>query len=180
MKMHETIEECAVRELGEETKYIASDLKQFGVFSKVDRDPRYRVVTVAFYALSEVRPVEGGSDAKEARWFPLGEELDLPFDHNEILKAAKQRLHDDLYLRPVGFDLLPKIFSIPQLQRLYETILDKSFDRRNFQKKMLSTKIVQRVDSTGIVEQKRTTILYSFNKEEYENLKKNGDFRIEF
>ena len=178
MHMNETIEECAKRELQEETGLVSPYMKQLGVFSAVDRDPRNRVVTVAFYALVKMQSVRGGSDAKEARWCPIDEMPSLAFDHKEILGAALERLRQDLHFNPVGFELLPEKFSIPQLQRLYEAILEMHFDRRNFQKKILSTGIITALEEKAPSTRYRASTLYRFDEEQYTLMKLN--FRLEF
>jgi len=151
MKMDETIEQCTERELEEETSLKGVYLKQFGCFSTVDRDPRGRVVTVASYALVRKSAVKGGDDAMDARWFEMEMLPDLAFDHHIIIDKAMERLKEDIHFRPVGFQLLEETFTMPELQHIYEAILNKSFDRRNFAKKMLSTQIV--MDAQMVVEE---------------------------
>lgn len=180
LHMDETIEECVVRELKEETSFCHPYMKQFGVFSDVNRDPRGRIITTAFYALVQLAPVQGGDDARRAEWFPLSNIPALAFDHDRILRIATQCLREDMHFRPVGFELLPESFTIPQLQRLYEAILGVHFDRRNFMKKMQATGILQ---ATGEKEQgcaHRAPDLYRFNKEQYDRLKQDGTMKLEF
>ena len=141
--MNETAEEGALRELWEETALIPSALVQLGVFSDVDRDPRERVITIAWYALVKPSAVVGGDDADEAAWFPVDKLPHLAFDHRKIFDAAMERLRRDIHFQPVGFDLLDDEFTIPDLQRLYEAILGVKFDRRNFQRKILSSGILE-------------------------------------
>jgi 8-oxo-dGTP diphosphatase len=94
--------------------------------------------------------------------------------------VAVQRLREDLHFRPIGFELLDKRFSIPQLQRLYESILDIRFDRRNFQKKMLSTGILVDTGEKDEASKHRAGMLYEFNKEQYDAMKRDGSMRLEF
>lgn len=150
MKMDETIEECTIRELREETGIDNPYLTQFKVFSSVDRDPRGRVVTVASYALIKKENLTAGDDADNADWFtiPQTNELQLAFDHEEIIREAFNRLREDIHFRPVGFELLDDEFTMAQLQRIYEQILNTKFDRRNFQKKMLKSGVIQEVDES--------------------------------
>lgn len=180
LKMTETIEECARRELMEETGLESGYMEQLGVFSDVERDPRGRVITTAFYALVRMTEVKGGDDAAEARWFRIKDVPRLAFDHDRILRVAVQRLREDLHFRPIGFELLPERFSIPQLQRLYESILDIRFDRRNFQKKMLSTGILVDTGEKDEAAKHRAGMLYEFNKEQYDAMKRDGSMRLEF
>lgn len=156
MKIDETIEETAKRELSEETGLRNVFMTQFKVFSKVDRDPRERVVTVVFMAL--VRPSDymlvAGDDASNALWF---EERFLPplaFDHEEIIAEAHRYLEELIRLKPVAFELLNKTFSLGELQRVYEEITGKNYDRRNFQRKAvqsgLLTPVVSKSECRGM------------------------------
>lgn len=140
----ETAEQGALRELREETALCpSSPIVQLGIFSDVDRDPRERVITIAWYALVKPSEVKGGDDAVEASWFPVDDLPPLAFDHAKIFQAAMERLRRDIHFQPVGFDLLDDEFTIPDLQRLYEAVLGVKFDRRNFQRKILSSGILE-------------------------------------
>lgn len=143
LRNDETVKEGALRELREETGLAASAIGELGVFSDPDRDPRERVITIAFYALVKPADVIGGDDADEAAWFSIDDLPPLAFDHADILKAALDRLKKDIHFEPIGFELLDDEFTIPDLQRLYEIILGVKFDRRNFQRKILSTGILE-------------------------------------
>ena len=143
--MDETAEQGALRELREETALVPSAIGQLGVFSDVDRDPRERVITIAWYALVKPHEVVGGDDAAEAAWFPVDNLPPLAFDHEKIFDAAMERLRRDIHFQPVCFDLLDDEFTIPDLQRLYEAILGVKFDRRNFQRKILASGILESV-----------------------------------
>ena len=144
LRNDETAEQGALRELLEETSLTpSSPIVEFGVFTDPDRDPRERVITIAWYALVKPSEVEGGDDAAEAAWFPIDELPQLAFDHKKIFDAAMDRLRRDIHFKPVGFDLLDEEFTIPDLQRLYETILGVTFDRRNFQRKLISSGILE-------------------------------------
>ena len=147
MKMDETAEEGALRELREETALEPSAIGQLGVFSEVHRDPRERVITIAWYALVKPSEVVGGDDAAEAAWFPVDALPPLAFDHRKIFETAMEQLRRDIHFQPVGFDLLDDEFTIPDLQRLYEAILGVKFDRRNFQRKLLASGILEEADS---------------------------------
>jgi len=143
LRNDETAKEGALRELREETGLAASAIGELGVFSDPDRDPRERVITIAYYALVKPADVIGGDDADEAAWFSIDDLPPLAFDHADILKAALDRLKKDIHFEPIGFELLDDEFTIPDLQRLYEIILGVKFDRRNFQRKILSTGILE-------------------------------------
>ncbi len=146
LRMNETAEQGALRELREETALVPSAIGQLGVFSDVDRDPRERVITIAWYALVKPYEVVGGDDADEAAWFSVDDLPHLAFDHQLIFEAAMERLRRDIHFQPVGFDLLDEEFTIPDLQRLYEAILGVKFDRRNFQRKILASGVLESVD----------------------------------
>ncbi|MCM1348440.1 MAG: NUDIX hydrolase [Firmicutes bacterium] len=148
MRMDETVEQAAARELREETNLSNVYLEQFRVFSDVGRDPRERVVTVAFMAL--VRPAEcrliAGDDAANALWFDECRLPPMAFDHEEIIKAAREYLAEKLKVRPVAFQLLNKVFSLGELQKVYEAINRTTYDRRNFQRKALQSGMLEETD----------------------------------
>lgn len=148
MNIDETAEQGAMRELCEETGLKLEYLKQFGTFTAVNRDPRERVITIAFYALARKSDVQGGDDAAKAQWFPIEEVPPLAFDHDYILRKATEQLKKDIHFEPIGFGLLDEQFTMPELQRLYESILGVHFDRRNFYKKMLQTGILEEAETT--------------------------------
>lgn len=181
LKMDETAQEGALRELKEETTLETSAIRELGVFSAVDRDPRERVITIAYYALIRPSEVIGGDDAEEAAWFPIDSLPKLAFDHQQIFDAAVERLRRDIHFEPIGFDLLDDTFTIPDLQRLYEVILGNKFDRRNFQRKILASGILEGVPEMHNTKKRpgRVASLFKLNKEKYEEMKKEGE-RYEF
>ena len=169
----------ARRELKEETGLENAFIEQFHTFSEPGRDPRGRVITIAHYALVKIQEVEGGDDAAQARWFPIGEVPPLAFDHARILRMAMSRLKERIHFEPVGFELLPDVFTMPQLQNLYEAILEVHFDRRNFASKMLKLGILEDTGDRPAGASSRIPVSYRFNKEKYNELKAKG-FRLEF
>ena len=179
LKMDETAEEGARRELKEETGLDGAYMEQFYTFSAPERDPRERVITIAYYALVKIQEVKGGDDAASACWFPLDEIPPLAFDHDYILRMATQRLREQIHFQPIGFELLPEKFTLKELQLLYEAILGINFDRRNFSKKMMHLEILTDLEETVWPTPKREAKLYKFNAEKYEELKRKG-FRLEF
>ncbi len=179
LKMDERVEECAFRELKEETSFGADTLEQFGVFSSVERDPRGRVVTIAFYTLAKKDFVQGGDDASDARWFSLEKLPQLAFDHYDILCEARVALKRDIHHQPIAFRLLAEHFTMSQLQRLYESILETQFDRRNFYKKMLATGVISEQEDKS-EKKHRTKKLFSFNISAYADMKKKGTNHQEF
>lgn len=179
VKMDESCEEGALRELEEETALKGTYVQQFHTYSNPNRDPRERVITVAFFALVRIQEVEAGDDANKAQWFAIDEVPQLAFDHDVILRDALKRLRERIHFQPIGFELLPEKFTMRQLQNLYEAILDVHFDRGNFSKKMLHFNILTPLDETVRPTPKREARLYRFNKESYDDLKQKG-FRLEF
>ena len=179
IKMDESCEEGALRELEEETGLTGAYIEQFHTFSNPSRDPRERVITVAYYALVRIQNVRAGDDAAKAEWFALDKVPQLAFDHDCVLQKALKALRERIHFEPIGFELLPEKFTLRQLQTLYETILDVNFDRSNFAKKMLHFNILTQLDETVWPTPKREAYLYSFNQENYNELKQKG-FRLEF
>jgi 8-oxo-dGTP diphosphatase len=179
MKIDETAEECAKRELEEETGLKNAAVEQFYTFSDVNRDPRERVITVAHYALVRLSEVKGGDDAASARWFAMDEVPSLAFDHDRILRMAVNRLKERICFEPIGFELLPEVFTMTELQNLYEAILEVKFDRRNFYNKMLKLGILSEAEPRPANASRRTPTKYRFNAEKYAELKQKG-FRLEF
>lgn len=179
LNMDESADEGARRELKEETNLSAAYVEQFGTFSDPNRDPRERVITIAYFALVKLQDVKGGDDAAKAQWFPMDQIPQLAFDHDRILRKAMYCLRERIHFKPVGFELLPEKFTLKQLQMLYEAILGVNFDRRNFSKKMLHSELLTPLDETVWPTSKREAKLYSFNKEKYNELKEKG-FRLEF
>lgn len=179
LNMDESAEEGALRELKEETGLEGAYIRQFHTFSAPQRDPRERVITIAYYALVRMREVKGGDDASDARWFALDEVPPLAFDHDQILRKAEKTLRQQIHFEPVGFELLPEKFTIKQLQNLYEAILDMRFDRRNFYNKMRRLGMLELTGDTANPSQRREANLFSFNAEKYAKLKSKG-FQLEF
>lgn len=179
VRMDESCEEGALRELQEETNMSCSYMEQFRTYSNPNRDPRERVITVAYLALVKTQEVQAGDDASKAQWFDINEVPQLAFDHDVILRDALKHLRERIHFQPIGFELLPEKFTMRQLQNLYESILDVHFDRGNFSKKMLHFNILTPLDETVRPTPKREARLYRFNKESYDDLKQKG-FRLEF
>ena len=140
----ESVEQAAVRELREETGVEKVYLEQLYTFGEPGRDPRGRVVTVAYFALvPEAAPVRGGSGAAAAGWFPVDKLPPLAFDHARITKFALERLRGKLDWSNVGFGLLPQKFTLPELQAVHEAILGEALDKRNFRRKIQQHGIVK-------------------------------------
>ena len=179
LQMDESAEEGALRELREETGLSGAFIRQFHTFSAPDRDPRERVITIAFYALVRIEEVTGGDDAADARWFALDEVPQLAFDHDQILRTAEQALRQQIHFEPVGFELLPEKFTLRELQNLYEAILGVRFDKRNFSNKINRLGLLEPLDEKVNPSRKKEATLFRFNKMKYDELKQKG-FRLEF
>jgi 8-oxo-dGTP diphosphatase len=176
MQMDETADAAARRELQEETGVTDLYLEQLYTFTGVDRDPRGRVVSIAYYALAKLSDhrIQAATDAENAGWFSIRELPRLAFDHRAIVDTAIERLRGKVRYAPVGFELLPPRFTLSQLQRLYEIILEKQLDKRNFRKKLLAMDLLL---DTGEREQgvaHRAARLYRFDRRKYQKLAKHG------
>lgn len=179
LRLDESAETGAMRELKEETGLETAYIEQFHSYSQPDRDPRERVITIAYLALVKLQDVKGGDDAADARWFSVNDIPQLAFDHDVILRDAIARLRERIHFHPIGYDLLPEKFTLKELQTLYESVLGVRFDRRNFAKKMLHLDILTQLDETVWPTPKREANLFKFNLEKYKELKQRG-FRLEF
>lgn len=170
----EDLEQAAMRELREETGVSDVYLEQLYSFGKPDRDPRGRVITVAYFALiSADRKLKAGSDAAEAAWYAMDDLPKLAFDHATILNYALERLRNKLEYTTVGFQLLPEKFSLTELQEVYEAILGKKLDKRNFRRKMSLLKILKPLSEYRRGGQ-RPAQLYRFVAARFEKLKDKG------
>lgn len=140
----ESLDEAAIRELREETGVGEVYLEQLFTFGEPRRDPRGRVVTVAYYALVPPNQrLHAGTDASDAAWFAVSELPALAFDHHEIAEYAHQRLRNKLDYTSVGFELLAERFTLTELQMVHEAILGQALDKRNFRRKILQQGIVK-------------------------------------
>ena len=170
----EDLEEAALRELKEETGVADVYLEQLYSFGTPDRDPRGRVITVAYFALiSADRTLKAGTDAAEAAWFPMDDLPPLAFDHATILNYALERLRNKLEYTTVGFQLLPEKFTLTELQEVYSAILGKKLDKRNFRRKMSILKILKPLPEYRRGGQ-RPAQLYRFVAARFEKLKDKG------
>ncbi len=172
--LDEPLDEAARRELEEETGLREVFLEQLHTFGSVERDPRERVVSVAYFALVKPSAATAATDAAEADWFPVAAIPSLAFDHADILAAALERLHDKLRREPVGFELLPPKFTLGQLQKLYEAVLGTALDKRNFRKKVLGYDLLVPLKETHREGAHRPAQLFRFDPAKYRRLKKKG------
>lgn len=176
VRVDETLEACALRELREETGIEKVFLEQLYSFGDLKRDPRERVVTISYYALVNLNEhkIQATTDARNAAWFSISDLPVLAFDHRQILDVALKRLKGKLRYEPIGFELLPKKFTLSQLQKLYEIVLERKLDRRNFRKKILGMGLL--IDTSEVQEDvaHRAAKLYQFDEKKYRQLKKRG------
>lgn len=177
VEMGESLEAAARRELLEETSAKVDFLEQLYTFGDPGRDPRGRVVSVAYYALVSTSAYEvvGGSDASEAVWVPIGKALKLKmaFDHANILKMGMERLAGKVRYAPIGFNLLPPKFTLPQLQKIYEIVSGRDLDKRNFRKRILAMNILADTGEMAVTSG-RPAKLYRFDKRAYNAAVKSG------
>ena len=176
VRVEETVDDAARRELVEETGLKNVFLEQLYTFGTVNRDPRERVVSVAYYALVKLSDhrARAATDAANAEWFPVSKVPALAFDHAGILATALARLKGKVRYEPIGFELLPPKFTLSQLQHLYEAVLETDLDKRNFRKKVLGFGLLVPLRQTQMTGRHRPAQLFSFDTEKYEKLKKRG------
>ncbi len=180
VKMEEDLETAARRELFEETSVSGLYIEQLYTFGLPSRDPRGRVISVAYFALINLKehPVKANTDAKSAAWFKISEIPELAFDHKCIVDMALERLRAKVLYKPIGFELLPEKFTLSDLQKLYETILGQKLNRRNFRTKILKMNLLDESEKQTNVSH-RPAQLYKFNKIKYKELTNNGNFIFE-
>ncbi len=184
VKNEEALTNAVVRELKEEAGITVNYLEQLFTFGDdIKRDPRNRVISVAYFALVNPQKLvlKADTDAKDVAWFTLNEIPKLPFDHNLIITKAVNRLKSKLHYQPIGFDLLPKYFPFSDIENLYKTILNRNIDRRNFRKKMLSFDILKETNQIQKNNTGRPAKLFQFNYNKYKELEEKGfHFEIKF
>lgn len=172
VQMDEDLRSAALRELEEETGLKDVFIEQLYTFGAKDRDPRGRVISVAYYALVNLvnHSVKAASDAKGVKWFDINSLPNLAFDHGEIVEKAIQRLRAKVRYQPIGFELLPKEFTLSQLQKLYETILGVgNLNKRNFRTRILKMNVLKTVGRQKGVAHRPAT-LYTFDQKKYNEL----------
>jgi 8-oxo-dGTP diphosphatase len=144
VREEESLDAAATRELREETGVETVYLEQLYTFGEPKRDPRGRVITVAYYALApDTQVLRAGTDASDAAWFPIADLPALAFDHRKIVEYAHQRIRNKLDYTNVGFELLPDKFTLTELQLVHEAILGENLDKRNFRRKIIQKGIVK-------------------------------------
>jgi 8-oxo-dGTP diphosphatase len=175
---HESLVEAVQRELMEETGIEVNYLEQLYTFGEPDRDPRQRVIAVAYFGLvksSQYQQLKASTDAADAKWFNIKKLPVLAFDHRQILLVAIERLRTKVRYQPIGFELLDKKFPFSDLEKLYTALLDKEINRRNFSKKILSFGFLEETGAQYKSEGKgRPSNMYQFNQKRYKELLKEG------
>jgi 8-oxo-dGTP diphosphatase len=176
VNVDESLEKAALRELKEETGVQNVFLEQLYTFGDVHRDPRRRIMTVAYYALVNLRDhtIKAATDASNAAWFSVDDVPRLAFDHARIVDTALRRLRGKVRYEPIGFELLPEKFTLTQLQRMYEMILEQDIDKRNFRKKILGMELLKELDEVQVDVAHRAARLYKFDENKYRQLKDKG------
>lgn len=181
VELDETLDAAARRELAEETGMADVALEQLcAVGEPLDRDPRERVITVAYYGLVNLgaHRLRAASDAVSLAWHGVAELPRLAFDHEAIIRWALRRLRDKVRRQPIGLELLPSKFSLAQLKQLYETVLAMPLDGRDFRRKLLKSGILQPVAASQ-ERGTRAVKLYRFERKAYKRLEREGfDLRI--
>jgi 8-oxo-dGTP diphosphatase len=176
IKTDERVEPAVDRILYANTGIRDIYLEEVGVFDAVDRYPSWRVFSIAHFALvsPEHYSLAPGIDTSEVCWFDIADLPELPFDHGEILDAALMKLRKRVRNRPIGFELLPRKFTLPQLQSLYEAILGHNLDKRNFRKKIMRMGVLKQLKEKDPDNKRRAACLYTFDMSAYDQLKDDG------
>lgn len=174
----ESLEEAVKRELVEETGITVNYLEQLYTFGEPKRDPRQRIIAIAYFGLvktSQYQELKASTDAENAKWFSIKKLPALAFDHKQIIAVAIERLRAKVRYQPVGFELLDKKFPFSDLEKLYTALLDKEINRRNFSKKILSFDFLEETGELSKSEGKgRPSKMYQFNQKRYKELLKEG------
>lgn len=174
----ESLETAVIRELQEETGITVNYLEQLYSFGEPDRDPRQRVISIAYFGLvktSQFHELKASTDAENAAWFSIKKLPALAFDHKQIIRQAVERLQSKIRYQPIGFELLDKKFPFSDLEKLYAALLDKEINRRNFSKKILSFDFLEETGELSKPDGKgRPSKMYRFNQKRYKELLKEG------
>ena len=180
VKPEESVLTAAGRVLKTHTGLTNVFMEELGTYGQVDRDPGARVISIAHYALMRLAEESKQiADAYKAQWFEFDQLPALILDHQQMVEDALEKLRRKTRYRPIGFELLPEKFTIPQLRVLYEVIYQRPLDRRNFRKKILSMKILEKLDEKDKTNSRKGAFLYRFNPEKYQEMVERGvDFVI--
>jgi len=169
LKRNETLDDAASRVLNRLTGVHNIYMEQFYAFSAIDRDPVERTVSTSYYALINIKNHnEELIENYNAKWYNVSEVPQLIFDHNKMLEKAIKRLQRRTSIRPIGFELLPEKFTMRQLQKLYEAILNKELDKRNFINKINSLDILIKLEEKDMTSSTKGSFLYQFDQDKYD------------
>lgn len=175
VESHESLDTAASRILRNLTGLDSVYMKQSFAYGEIERDPGDRVISVAYFALITIRDINKElAEKNEVSWRSLSQLPNLIFDHPQMVNRALIDLQNQIRIKPVGFELLPEKFTLVQLQDLYEAILRKNIDKRNFRKKILSMGILEKLDEKEKETSKKGAWYYKFNENNYKTLKQNG------
>ena len=164
----ESVDDAATRTLYELTGLRNLFMRQVGAFGKVDRDPGERVVSIAYYALINVKDYDEEMRLQHGvKWVDINEIPQLYSDHNEMVRKARKLMQQKLAQEPVGFRLLPSLFTLTQLQNLYEAVNGAELDKRNFRKRIKEMDFIENTELVDKTSSKRGAYLYRFNKRAY-------------
>ena len=171
----EDLDEAALNVLKKYTGLADIYMDQLATYGKISRDPAGRVISVLYWSFIQLDDYHREAVRElGATWFPVHELPDLVLDHNEMVIKGREKLLDQAKSTPIGFELLPRKFTLPQLLKVYEAIYDKELDDRNFRKKILSTGILRKLDEKDKSSSKRGAYLYEFDDEKYKEIKRQG------
>jgi 8-oxo-dGTP diphosphatase len=169
LKRDEILDNAAIRILNTYTGLHDIYMEQLYAYSEIDRDPVERTISVSYYALINIENHNAELIQNyHAKWFSINDMPKLIFDHDEMVQHAITRLRYRTSIKPIGFELLPEKFTMRQLLELYEAILSKELDKRNFISKINSLEILNKLDEKDMGSSRKGSYLYTFNKEKYE------------
>lgn len=175
VKIEEDVSVAAKRVLKEITGLGNIFMEELKCYGKADRDPGFRCISIAHYALIRIGEYDKELVEKHgAHWYDVDQIPDLVLDHNQMVKDALERIKRKARYKPIGFELLPEKFTIPQLQQLYEAVYQKELDSRNFRKKVLSLNVLNKLTEKDKTSSRRGAFLYKFDEDNYQNLLKSG------
>ena len=168
VSVDEGIDDCAERTLYELTGLKNLYMKQVGAFGSVNRDPGERVISIAYYALINVKDYdEELRNEHGVEWVDINSMPALYSDHNEMVMKALRLMRQKMKTEPIGFRLLPQLFTLTQLQRLYEAVSGQEIDKRNFRKRIKEMDFIEKTELIDKTSSKRGAALYRFNKKVY-------------
>jgi len=173
----ESMDEAAYRVLFDLTGLKDLYMTQLYTHGEINRDPGARVISTSYYSLIKMQDIDPEHKGiSNARWCPLNELPELIFDHGRMVEMALESLRDEAQRKPIGFELLPPKFTIPQVQSLYEAIYQQKFDKRNFRKSILKMNLLDQLEEKDKENSRKGAFLYCFNEEKYKELLRQGFF----